>query len=60
MARLLTPAETCEYLGITDSHLKELLRRRVIPVTKVGHANRFDVRRLERWIDDNTQEAEAS
>lgn len=57
--RLLSPAQACEYLGITPRHLRELIYRREIPVTKVGRSNRFDVRRLERWIEDQTTDGAA-
>lgn len=57
MRRLLTAAEAAEYLGRTEGAVRQLVYRREIPFVKQGRVLRFDVRELDRWIDDHTVDA---
>lgn len=52
-ARLVDQAGAAEYLGTTERHIRELKYRRAIPFVKVGRSLRFDVRDLDRWIEQN-------
>lgn len=55
--RLLTSSAAAEYLGISLRHLQELRYHRTIPATKVGRSLRWDVRQLDRYIEENTEAA---
>jgi excisionase family DNA binding protein len=50
--RLLTPKEAGEYLGRTESAVRQLIHRRQLPVIKFGRNVRVDVRDLEKIVDD--------
>lgn len=52
-ARLVDQAGAAEYLGTTERHVRELKYRREIPFVKLGRSLRFDIRDLDRWIEDN-------
>ena len=39
---LLTTREVADYVGSTTRHIHNLVRRRLIPVIKVGRLTRFD------------------
>ncbi len=54
--RLLTVKETSEYLGVTPGSLYQMVHRRTIPFVKMGKVLRFDIRRLDEYIDQNTIE----
>jgi excisionase family DNA binding protein len=58
MKRLLTVAETAEYLGRTEGAIRKLILRREISFVKHGRVIRLDVRELDRWIDNDTVPAE--
>lgn len=57
MRRLVAKEEAAEYLGVTLRHLRDLCYRREVPFVKVGGALRFDVKALDRYIDEHTTEA---
>ncbi|WP_447983826.1 helix-turn-helix domain-containing protein [Nitrospira sp. Nam74] len=52
--RLLTPAQTAEYLGIKLPTLYTMCSQRRIPYVKVGRLNKFDPKQLESWIAKHT------
>ena len=54
--RLLTVKETAEYLGVTTGSLYQMVHRRTVPFVKLGKVLRFDLKRLEEYIDNNTIE----
>lgn len=58
--RLVDRKAAAEYLGITEAALKALCYRRRVPFVKVGRVTRFDMRALDKWIEQNTTQAEAS
>lgn len=54
---LMTAAETCRYLKITQRTLYRYLRSRQIPAFKLGKEWRFVRSDLEQWIRDRTRTA---
>lgn len=54
--RLLDTDAAAEYLGYTPKQLRSLVERRQVPFMKVGRALRFDIRRLDRWIEQSHQD----
>ena len=48
-ARMLTLAELCEWLNITERHARKLVERDAIPYRKVGHLLRFPEAEIEEW-----------
>ncbi len=47
--RMLTLAELCEWLNITERHARKLVERDAIPYRKVGHLLRFPEAEIEEW-----------
>jgi excisionase family DNA binding protein len=54
--RLLTVQGAALYLGLEVDTVYKKSRLREIPCVKVGRALRFDVRALERYIEQHTIE----
>ena len=54
--RLLTVRETAQYLGLDVDTVYRKARLREVPCVKVGRALRFDVKALERFIEEHTIE----
>jgi excisionase family DNA binding protein len=52
--RLLNVREAALYLGLEVDTVYKKSRLREVPCVKVGRALRFDVRALERYIDQHT------
>jgi excisionase family DNA binding protein len=48
-ARMLTLGELCEWLNITERHVRKLVERDAIPYRKVGHLLRFPEAEIEEW-----------
>lgn len=46
-ARMLTLAELCEWLNITERHARKLVERDAIPYRKVGRLLRFPEAEIE-------------
>ena len=53
---LLTTRELCEYLNISDSALRGLIRNKKIPYIRVGKLMRFDKKRIDSWLKTHTIE----
>ena len=47
--RMLTLAELCEWLNITERHARKLVAGAAIPYRKVGHLLRFPEAEVEQW-----------
>jgi len=47
--RMLTLAELCQWLNISERHARKLVQRGVIPYRKVGHLLRFPEREVDLW-----------
>lgn len=52
--RLLKAEEAAQYLGLKIDTVYKKSRMREIPSVKVGRALRFDVKALDRYIEQNT------
>ena len=52
--RLLNVREAAQYLGIEVDTVYKKSRLREVPCVKVGRASRFDVRALERFVEQHT------
>jgi len=51
----MTVAEAAAYLGLTESALRAMVQRRQVPFVRTGKRQvRFDVVRLDRWIEERT------
>lgn len=42
--------EVAKYLKTTVSHIRLLVFRRIIPVSKAGRLNRFNKGEIDRWL----------
>lgn len=54
--RLLNVREAAQYLGLQVDTVYKKSRLRELPSVKVGRALRFDVRALERLVEQHTNE----
>ena len=54
--RLLNVREAAQYLGLEVDTVYRKARLREVPCVKVGRALRFDVRALERFVEQHTIE----
>ena len=54
--RVLTVAEAAGYLGLQVDTVYRKVRLRELPSVKVGRALRFDVKALERFVEQHTIE----
>jgi excisionase family DNA binding protein len=54
--RLLNVQEAAEYLGLEIDTVYKKSRLRELPSVKVGRALRFDVKALQRFIEEHTIE----
>ena len=54
--RLLNVEEAAEYLGLKVDTIYKKTRLRELPYVKVGRALRFDVKALQRFIEQHTIE----
>src|SRR5690348_2169370 len=48
-SRMLTIAELCDWLNITERHARKLVERDAIPYRKVGRLLRFPEAEVEQW-----------
>lgn len=53
--RLLNVKETARYLGLEEDTIYRKARLRELPSVKVGRALRFDVKAIERYIEQNAK-----
>jgi excisionase family DNA binding protein len=51
-ARLLNVKQAAEYLGRTESAVRQMIHKRLLPVIRFDRAVRIDVRDLDRLIDE--------
>lgn len=54
--RLLNVREAAQYLGLQVDTVYKKSRLRALPSVKVGRALRFDVKALERFVEQHTFE----
>ncbi len=55
--RLITIKEASEYLGISVNTLYSWVSQKKIDYVKIGRLTKFDLRVLDRFIDNNSVEA---
>jgi excisionase family DNA binding protein len=54
--RLLSVAEAAEWLGLSQSYLYKLVEADAIPHIRFGRAIRFDIKELEEWLKEDTED----
>ncbi len=52
--RLITIKEASEYLGISVNTMYSWVSQKKIDYVKIGRLTKFDLRVLDRYIDNNT------
>lgn len=57
-SRMLTLAELCAWLNITERHARKLVERNAIPYRKVGRLLRFPEAEIEEWSHPIPKEKE--
>lgn len=55
--RFLGIKELAEYLGIAEGTAYVWVCHRKIPYVKVGRLVKFDLQKIEKWLDENTVES---
>jgi excisionase family DNA binding protein len=56
--RLLTLAQAAVYLGMTERALRPAVQRRRVPFVRPNPRSiRFDIRKLDEWIEEISTEA---
>jgi excisionase family DNA binding protein len=50
----LTLVQLAELLAITERHIRRLVAEQRIPYTKVGGRLRFNLARVQGWLDANS------
>ena len=53
---LLGIKELAKYLGITEGTLYSWVCQRKIPYLKVGRLVKFDMRKIEKWLEERSIE----
>jgi excisionase family DNA binding protein len=56
--RWLSSREAAAYLGLTLKALEKRVERREIPFSKLGSTRRFDIRALDRMLENSSNERE--
>lgn len=54
--RLLSIIEAAEWLGLSQSYLYKLVEADAIPNIRFGRAIRFDIKELEEWLKEDTED----
>jgi len=54
MTELMTVEELVRYLRVTEKTVYRLLKRGLIPATKVGHQWRFEKTSIDEWLHQNS------
>jgi excisionase family DNA binding protein len=56
--RLLSVTELSEYLGLPKNTIYCWVSQRRIPFVKCGRLTRFDLQKIEKWIEENSVKEE--
>jgi len=56
--RLINVQELAEYLDLKVGTVYSLVSQRRIPFVKVGRLTKFDLQKIEQWIEENSVEEE--
>lgn len=51
LPRLYTTKELAQMLGESEWVIQDWVRRRGLPVIKIGNRNRFDLAHVRAWLD---------
>jgi len=51
--RLLSIKELSQYLGVKEHTLYIWVSQRRIPFVKCGRLTKFDLKRIDKWIEEN-------
>ena len=54
--RYLSLQEAAKYLGVSENYLYKATRRKEIPFIRLGRRLKFDVKRLDKLMAENTTE----
>ncbi len=54
--RLINVDELAQYLGVKKSTLYSWVSQRRIPFVKCGRLTKFDLRNIDKWIEENKTE----
>jgi len=54
--RLLNVSELSEYLGLPKNTIYAWVSQRRIPFVKCGRLTKFDLQKIEAWIEENSIE----
>lgn len=49
---LLTLKQLCHFLSTSESHIRGLVYKNMIPYKKVGKLLRFDLDQIQTWIEE--------
>jgi len=58
--RLLNVPEVANYLGFSIGAIRKWVRRGMIPFNKVNGGIRFDIERINQWLQDETVSSQRS
>lgn len=54
--RLLNVEELSQYIGLSTSTIYSWVSQTRIPFVKLGRLTRFDLQKIEEWIEENSVE----
>jgi len=54
--RLLNVEELSEYIGLSTSTIYSWVSQRRIPFVKCGRLTKFDLQRIDEWIEESSVE----
>ena len=54
--RLLNKSELAQYLGIKEGTVSVWVCHKKIPYVKVGRLVKFDLKKIEQWLEENSVE----
>lgn len=54
--RLINIQELSEYIGLSKNTIYSWVSQRRIPFVKCGRLTKFDLKRIDSWIEENSSE----
>jgi len=54
--RLIDINELSQYIGLSKNTIYSWVSQRKIPFVKCGRLTRFDLKRIDSWIEENSSE----
>jgi excisionase family DNA binding protein len=58
--RLIDLPGLCNWLGLSERQVRELVAKKRIPVTKIDGRLRFDINAIDRWLAKSTTPGRAA